>query len=146
MLDAGRIALGALAVGIAQAALDASIPYVTGREQFGRPIGTFQAVAFLIADMGTEIEAARQMVWRAARLKDAGQAYGLAAAQAKLFASEMSSRVTNAGIQVHGGYGYIVGLPCRAIPAGRQTHRDRRGNESDTAPRDRARALGLRIH
>jgi alkylation response protein AidB-like acyl-CoA dehydrogenase len=107
ILDGGRISIGALAVGLAQAALDASIPYVRTREQFGRPIGTFQGVAFLIADMATEIEAARQMVWRAAWLKDQGRDYGLAAAEAKLFASEVSSRVTNAAIQVHGGYGYI---------------------------------------
>ena len=107
ILDGGRISVGSLAVGLAQAALDASIPYVKTREQFGRPIGTFQGVAFMIADMATEIEAARQMVWRAAWLKDQGREFGLAAAQAKLFASEVSSRVTNAGIQVHGGYGYV---------------------------------------
>ena len=77
------------------------------REQFGRPIGTFQGVAFLVADMATEIEAARAMVWRAAWLKDQGRDYALAAAEAKLFASEVSSRVTNAAIQVHGGYGYV---------------------------------------
>jgi alkylation response protein AidB-like acyl-CoA dehydrogenase len=107
ILDGGRISIGALAVGLAQAALDASIPYAQTREQFGRPIGSFQGVAFLIADMATEIEAARQLVWRAAWLKDQGRDYSLAAAQAKLFASEVSSRATNAGIQVHGGYGYI---------------------------------------
>jgi len=107
VLDGGRISIGALAVGLAQAALDASIPYVRTRQQFGRPIGTFEGVAFLIADMATEIEAARQMVWRAAWLRDQGRDYGLAAAQAKLFASEVSSRATNAAIQVHGGYGYV---------------------------------------
>jgi alkylation response protein AidB-like acyl-CoA dehydrogenase len=107
ILDGGRISIGALAVGLAQAALDASIPYAQTREQFGRPIGSFQGVAFLIADMATEIEAARQLVWRAAWLKDQGRDYALAAAQAKLFASEVSSRATNAGIQVHGGYGYV---------------------------------------
>jgi alkylation response protein AidB-like acyl-CoA dehydrogenase len=107
ILDGGRISIGALAVGLAQAALDASIPYARTREQFGRPIGSFQGVAFMIADMATEIEAARQMVWRAAWLKDRGRDYGLAAAQAKLFASEVSSRATNNGIQIHGGYGYV---------------------------------------
>jgi alkylation response protein AidB-like acyl-CoA dehydrogenase len=107
ILDGGRISIGALALGLAQAALDASVPYARTREQFGRPIGTFQGVAFLIADMATEIEAARQLVWKAAWLKDQGRDYGLAAAEAKLFASEVSSRVTNAGIQVHGGYGYV---------------------------------------
>ena len=108
ILDGGRISIAALAVGLAQAALDASIPYVKTREQFSRPIGTFQGVAFMIADMATEIEAARQMVWRAAWLKDQGREFGLAAAQAKLFASEVSSRATNTGIQVHGGYGYVA--------------------------------------
>jgi alkylation response protein AidB-like acyl-CoA dehydrogenase len=107
ILDGGRISIGALAVGLAQAALDASIPYAKTREQFGRPIGSFQGVAFMVADMATEIEAARQMVWRAAWLKDQARDYSLAAAQAKLFASEVSSRATNNGIQIHGGYGYV---------------------------------------
>ena len=111
ILDGGRISIGALAVGLAQAALDAAIPYARTREQFGRPIGTFQGVAFMIADMATEIEAARQLVWRAAWLKDRGRDYGLAAAEAKLFASEVSSRATNAAIQVHGGYGYVTEYP-----------------------------------
>lgn len=111
ILDGGRISIGALAVGLAQAALDASIPYAQTREQFGRPIGTFQGVAFMIADMATEIEAARQLVWRAAWLKDQGRDYGVAAAQAKLFASEVSSRATNSAIQVHGGYGYVTEYP-----------------------------------
>src|SRR4029453_8623849 len=107
ILDGGRISIGALAVGLAQAALDASIPYAQTREQFGRPIGSFQGVAFMVADMATEIEAARQLVWRAAWLKDQGRDYSLAAAEAKLFASEGSSRATNNGIQIHGGYGYV---------------------------------------
>jgi len=111
ILDGGRISIGALAVGLAQAALDAAIPYARTREQFGRPIGTFQGVAFMVADMATEIEAARQLVWRAAWLKDQGRDYGVAAAQAKLFASEVSSRATNAAIQVHGGYGYVTEYP-----------------------------------
>ncbi|MEX1170483.1 MAG: acyl-CoA dehydrogenase family protein [Chloroflexota bacterium] len=111
ILDGGRISIGALAVGLAQAALDAAIPYARTREQFGRPIGTFQGVAFMVADMATEIEAARQLVWRAAWLKDRGRDYGLAAAQAKLFASEVSSRATNAAIQIHGGYGYVTEYP-----------------------------------
>jgi alkylation response protein AidB-like acyl-CoA dehydrogenase len=107
ILDGGRISIGSLAVGLAQAALDASIPYAQTREQFGRPIGSFQGVAFMVADMATEIEAARQMVWRSAWLKDQGRDFSLAAAQAKLFASEVSSRATNNGIQIHGGYGYV---------------------------------------
>jgi alkylation response protein AidB-like acyl-CoA dehydrogenase len=111
ILDGGRISIGALAVGLAQAALDAAIPYAQTREQFGRPIGTFQGVAFMVADMATEIEAARAMVWRSAWLKDQGRDFGLVAAEAKLFASEVSSRATNAAIQIHGGYGYVTDYP-----------------------------------
>ena len=111
ILDGGRISIGALALGLAQAALDASIPYAQTREQFGRPIGTFQGVAFMVADMATEIEAARSLVWKAAWLKDQGRDYGLVAAEAKLFASEVSSRATNAAIQIHGGYGYTTDYP-----------------------------------
>ncbi|HET9084446.1 MAG TPA: acyl-CoA dehydrogenase family protein [Candidatus Limnocylindrales bacterium] len=111
ILDGGRISIGALAVGLAQAALDASVPYAQTREQFGRPIGSFQGVAFMVADMATEIEAARSLVWKAAWLKDQGRDYGLVAAEAKLFASEVSSRATNAAIQIHGGYGYTTDYP-----------------------------------
>jgi butyryl-CoA dehydrogenase len=106
-LDGGRISIGAMAVGLSQAALDASVTYARERKQFGRPIGSFQGVAFMIADMATEVEAARALVWRAAWLKDQDQDYSTAAAQAKLFASEVSQRVTNMGVQVHGGYGYV---------------------------------------
>jgi alkylation response protein AidB-like acyl-CoA dehydrogenase len=111
ILDGGRISIGALALGIAQGAYDASIPYAQTRQQFGKPIGSFQGVAFMIADMATELEAARSMVWKSAWLKDQGRDYSLVAAQAKLFASEVSSRVTNAAIQVHGGYGYVTEYP-----------------------------------
>ncbi len=107
ILDGGRISIGAMAVGLAQAALDAAAQYARERRQFGRPIGSFQGVAFMVADMSTEVEAARQMVYRAAWLKDQGRDYGLAAAQAKLFASEVSQRATNNAVQVHGGYGYV---------------------------------------
>ncbi|MDF2733879.1 MAG: Acyl-CoA dehydrogenase [Chloroflexota bacterium] len=111
ILDGGRISIGALAVGLAQAALDAAIPYAQTREQFGRPIGSFQGVAFMVADMATEIEAARALVWKAAWLKDQGRDYGLVAAEAKLLASEVSARATNAAIQIHGGYGYVTDYP-----------------------------------
>jgi alkylation response protein AidB-like acyl-CoA dehydrogenase len=111
ILDGGRISIGALALGLAQAALDAAIPYVQTRHQFGRPIGTFEAVAFRIADMATEIEAARALVYRAAWLRDQGRDYGLAAAQGKLFASEVAARATNAALLVHGGYGYDEDYP-----------------------------------
>jgi alkylation response protein AidB-like acyl-CoA dehydrogenase len=106
-LDGGRISIGAMALGLSQAALDASVTYARERKQFGRPIGTFQGVAFMVADMATEVEAARAMVYRAAWLKDQGKDYSVASAQAKLFASEVSQRVTNMGVQVHGGYGYV---------------------------------------
>src|SRR5215210_6687251 len=107
ILDGGRISIAALALGIAQGAYDAAVPYAQTREQFGKPIGSFQGVAFMIADMATEIDAARALVWRAAWLKDQGRDFSLASAEAKLFASEVSSRVTNAALQVHGGYGYV---------------------------------------
>jgi len=108
VLDGGRISIAAMALGIAQGAYEAAATYVKERKQFDRPIGTFQGVAFKIADMATDLEAARALVYRAAWLKDQVRDYGVAAAQAKLYASEMSSRVTNAAVQVHGGYGYIT--------------------------------------
>ena len=111
VLDGGRISIGALAVGLAQAALDAAIPYARTREQFGRPIGSFEGVAFRIADMATEIEAARALVHRAAWLRDQERDFGLAAAQGKLFASEVASRATNAALLIHGGYGYVDEYP-----------------------------------
>ncbi|HXI82424.1 MAG TPA: acyl-CoA dehydrogenase family protein [Verrucomicrobiae bacterium] len=108
VLDGGRISIAAMALGIAQGAYESAVAYAKERQQFGRPIGTFEGVAFMVADMATELEAARALVYRAAWQKDEGRDYGLAAAQAKLYASEVSSRVTNAAIQVHGGYGYIT--------------------------------------
>jgi alkylation response protein AidB-like acyl-CoA dehydrogenase len=107
-LDGGRIGIGAMALGLAQAAYEAASAYAKEREQFGRPIAAFQGVAFMIADMATGIDAARLLVYRAAWLKDQGRAYSTEAAMAKLFASEVASRVTNDAIQVHGGYGYVT--------------------------------------
>ena len=106
-LDGGRISIAAMALGLAQAALDASVAYARVRRQFGRVIGTFEGVGFKVADMATEIEAARSLVYRAAWLKDRGREYGLAGAQAKLFASEVANRATDRAIQIHGGYGYV---------------------------------------
>ena len=106
-LDGGRVSIAAMALGLAQAALDASIAYARERRQFGRAIGTFEAVGFMVADMATEIEAARALVYRAAWLKDRGREYGLAGAQAKLYASEVARRATDHAIQIHGGYGYV---------------------------------------
>jgi alkylation response protein AidB-like acyl-CoA dehydrogenase len=111
ILDGGRISIAAMALGLAQGAYDAAVPYAQTREQFGKPIGSFQGVAFMIADMATEIDAARSLVWKAAWLKDNGRDFSQTAAEAKLFASEVSSRVTNAAIQVHGGYGYVTEYP-----------------------------------
>jgi len=111
VLDGGRISIGALAVGVAQASLDAALRYVGERRQFGRAIGTFQAVQFKLADMATEIELARTLVHKAAWLKDAGQPYGKIAGMAKLFASEAAVRAADEAIQIHGGYGYIREYP-----------------------------------
>jgi alkylation response protein AidB-like acyl-CoA dehydrogenase len=96
-----------MALGLAQAAYEAASVYAKERQQFGRAIGTFQGVAFKIADMATEIDAARLLVYRAAWLKDQGKPFTTEAAMAKLYASEVSMRATNAAIQVHGGYGYV---------------------------------------
>jgi butyryl-CoA dehydrogenase len=107
-LDGGRIGIGAMALGLAQAAYEAASSYAIQREQFGRQIASFQGVAFKIADMATQIDAARLMVYRAAWLKDRGEPYTTEAAMAKLFASEVARQVTNDAIQVHGGYGYVT--------------------------------------
>jgi short-chain 2-methylacyl-CoA dehydrogenase len=106
ILDGGRISVAAMGVGLAQGAYDLAYAYAKEREQFGRPIGKFQAVQFALADMATEIEAGRQLVYRAAWLKDQGRDFGLAAAQAKLYTGLLSNRVVNASLQVHGGYGF----------------------------------------
>jgi alkylation response protein AidB-like acyl-CoA dehydrogenase len=110
-LDGGRIGIAAQAVGIAQAAFELATNYAKERNAFGGPIARFQAIQHKLADMQTEIDAARALVWRAAWLKDQGRDYSTAAAEAKLFASEVSSRVTNAAIQIHGGYGYVTEYP-----------------------------------
>ena len=110
-LNEGRIGIGAQMVGLAQGALDHTVRYVQEREQFGRAIGQFQGVQFQIADMATEIEAARLLVYNAARLKDAGEDFLMQAAQAKLFASEAAQRVTSLCIDLHGGYGFTKEYP-----------------------------------
>ena len=100
-----------MALGLAQAAYEAASAYAKDRRQFDRPIASFQGVAFKIADMATQIDAARLMVYRAAWLKDAGRPYATESAMAKLFASEVARQVTNDAVQVHGGYGYITEYP-----------------------------------
>jgi alkylation response protein AidB-like acyl-CoA dehydrogenase len=107
-LDGGRIGIGAMALGLAQAAYEAASAYAKERRQFDRPIASFQGVAFKIADMATQIDAARLMIYRAAWLKDCGKPYTTEAAMAKLFASEVARQVTNDALQVHGGYGYVA--------------------------------------
>jgi len=107
-LDGGRIGIGAMALGLAQAAYEAASAYAKQRKQFDRPIASFQGVAFKIADMAMGIDAARLLVYRAAWLKDCGKPYTTEAAMAKLFASEVARQVTNDAVQVHGGYGYVT--------------------------------------
>src|SRR6266516_424379 len=107
ILDGGRISVAAMAVGLAQGAYDLAAAYAQEREQFGRPIARFQAVQFRLADMATEIEAARNLVYKAAWAKDQGRPFGREAAIAKLYSGEMSNRVVNWALQVHGGYGYM---------------------------------------
>lgn len=110
-LNEGRIGIGAQMVGLAQGALDHTLRYVQEREQFGRSIGNFQGVQFQLADLATEIEAARLMVYNAARLKDAGRDFLMPAAQAKLFSSEVAQRVASVCIDLHGGYGFTREYP-----------------------------------
>lgn len=105
-LDGGRISIGAMALGLAQAALDEASRYAKERVQFGQPIARFQAVQWMLADMATEIDAARLMVYRAAARKDAGVPFTREAAMAKLYASEVAERAAFKAVQIHGGYGY----------------------------------------
>ena len=114
-LEAGRIGIAAQAVGMARAALDAALAYARERVSFGKPIIEHQALNFRLADMAVEIEAARQLVWHAAALRDAGLPCLKEASMAKLFASEMAERVCSAAIQIHGGYGYVADFPVERI-------------------------------
>jgi len=111
ILDRGRITIGALAVGLGQGALEAARDYAKERQAFGKAIAEFQAIAFMLADMATEIAAARLLVHRAAALADAGKRFGQEASMGKLFASEAAMRATTKAIQIHGGYGYTREFP-----------------------------------
>lgn len=111
ILDGGRISIGAMALGIAQGALDESIKYSKEREQFGKPIAKFQAIQWMIADMATEIEAARYLVYKTAWLKDRGVRYTKESAMCKLYASEVAMRATTKAVQIFGGYGYTRDYP-----------------------------------
>ena len=107
ILDGGRISVAAMGVGIAQGAYDLALAYAKDRKQFGRPISQFQAIQFKLADMATEIEAGRQLVHKAAWLKDQGRVFAAEAAMAKLYTGELSHRVVNHALQIHGGYGFM---------------------------------------
>jgi butyryl-CoA dehydrogenase len=107
ILDGGRISVAAMGVGLAQGAYDLAFAYAAEREQFGKPISSFQAVQFRLADMATEIEAGRALVYKAAWLKDRGRPFAREAAMAKLFTGELSNRAANWALQIHGGYGYM---------------------------------------
>lgn len=110
-LDGGRIGIAAQATGIAQGAFEAALSYAQQRQAFGHPIADFQAIQFMLADMATEIDAARLLLRRAAWKQDSGARFSMEAAIAKLFASEMSTRVAHKAIQIHGGYGYSSEYP-----------------------------------
>jgi alkylation response protein AidB-like acyl-CoA dehydrogenase len=107
ILDGGRISVAAMGVGLAQGAYDLAVSYAKERRQFGRPIADFQAIQFKLTDMATEIEAGRQLVYKAAWLKDEGRPFAQEAAMAKLFTGELSHRVVNHALQIHGGYGFM---------------------------------------
>lgn len=110
-LDGGRIGISAQACGVARAAIEASVRYAKDRKAFGQPIAEFQALRFMLADMQTQLEAAELLCLRAASLKEAGRPFTREASMAKLFASEMSNRVCDRAVQIHGGYGYIDEFP-----------------------------------
>ena len=110
-LNEGRIGIGAQMIGVSQGALDAALKYVKERKQFGKPIADFQAVQFQLAQAATELEAARLMVYNAARLKDAGQPFTSQAAMAKLYSSQVAERVTSLCLELFGGYGYTKEYP-----------------------------------
>jgi alkylation response protein AidB-like acyl-CoA dehydrogenase len=114
-LNEGRIGIGAQMVGLAQGALDHTVKYVQEREQFGRTIGSFQGVQFQLAQMATEVEAARLMVYNAARLKDAGKPFVTEAAMAKLFSSQVAGRVTSTAVDLFGGYGFTREYPVEKL-------------------------------
>jgi len=115
IIDGGRISVASMGVGLAQGAYDLAFAYAQKRQQFGRPISKFQAIQFQLADMATEIEAGRQLVYRAAWLKDHGKPFALAAAQAKLYTGLLSNRVVNSALQIHGGYGFMEELPISRL-------------------------------
>jgi short-chain 2-methylacyl-CoA dehydrogenase len=115
ILDGGRISVAAMGVGLAQGAYDLAYVYAKERRQFGRPIASFQAIQFKLADIATEIEAGRQLVYKAAWLKDQGRPFAREAAMAKLFTGELSQRAVNHALQIHGGYGFMDETPISRL-------------------------------
>lgn len=115
ILDGGRISVAAMGLGLAQGAYDLAFAYAREREQFGRPIAGFQAIQFALADMATEIEAARGLVYKSAWLKDAGRPFAAQAAMAKLYTGELSKRVADRALQIHGGYGFMDEYPISRL-------------------------------
>ena len=111
-LDSGRLGIAACGIGLAQAALDAALDFTGEREQFGRPVGSNEGVQFMLADMSTQIEAGRRLYRHAAALRDAGEDYGLQAAQAKLFCTDTAMKASIDALQLHGGYGYVTEYPA----------------------------------
>jgi butyryl-CoA dehydrogenase len=114
-LDAGRIGIAALSLGIAEGAYDAALEYAGVRRQFGKPIGSFQGVHFQLADMALEIEAGRHLLYHAAWLKQNGHVFKKEAAMAKLFCSELAMRATTRAVQIFGGYGYTTDYPVERM-------------------------------
>jgi short/branched chain acyl-CoA dehydrogenase len=115
ILDGGRISIAAMGLGLAQGAFDLASAYARERKQFGQPIGKFQAIQFQLADMATEIEAGRNLVYKAAWLKDEGRSFAQAAAIAKLYTGELANRVVNSSLQIHGGYGFMDEYPISRL-------------------------------
>jgi alkylation response protein AidB-like acyl-CoA dehydrogenase len=110
-LDAGRIGIGAQALGIAQASLEEGVRYAKQRKQFGVPIAKHQAIQMMIADMATQVDAARLLIYQAAAVRDSGKPFSKESAMAKLYASEIASKVADMALQIHGGYGYSKSYP-----------------------------------
>ena len=145
VLEGGRVAMAAMAVGIAQGALDEALKYMKQRSAFGRTLAEFNGLQGMIADIGTEVEAARLLTLRAAALKDAGRPAKVAASMAKVFASEVAMKAATKSLQIHGGRRLHHGVPHRAHLPRRQAHRDRRRNLRGPADGDRARDPRIQI-
>ena len=145
-IDGGRIAIAAQGLGIAQAALDHAIKYAKERVQFGKPIASFQAVNFMLADMATKVEAARLLTYQAACLKGQGLPFSKESAMAKMFATDTAMAVTTDAVQIFGGYGFSRGIPGGAADARRQNHPDIRGHQPSAAHGHSRGYCALRVY